>query len=128
MQDKKPRYRYHLCSEASILFTLFLVLLSSCQHSSESDQGYRKERQPNAEGISGRRNLVQFLCRSGGGIGSRTCRITAVIVAAVIVAMIAVIIVTVITTVIAGGIRCNRKVSTCDTIVPYNGKGMAACS
>lgn len=123
MQDKKPRYRYHLCSEASILFTLFLVLLSSCQHSSESDQGYRKERQPDTEGISGRRNLVQFLRRSGGGIGSRTCRITAVIAA-----MIAVIIVTVITTVIAGGIRCDRKVSTCDTIVPDDGKGMAACS
>ena len=128
MQDKKPRYRYHLCSEASILFTLFLVLLSSCQHSSESGQGYRKERQPDAGSISGRRNLVQFLRRSGGGIGSRTCRITAVIVAAVIAAMIAVIIVTVITTVIAGGICCNRKVSTCDTIVPDDSKCMAACS
>ena len=113
MQDKKPRYRYHLCSEASILFTLFLVLLSSCQHSNESGQGYHKERQPDAGSISGRRNLVQFLRRSGGGIGSRTCRITAVIVAAVIAAMITVIIV-VITTVIAGGIRCDRKVSTGD--------------
>lgn len=121
MQDKKPRYRYHLCSEASILFTLFLVLLSSCQHSSESGQGYHKERQPDAGSISGRRNLVQFLRRSCGGIGSRTCRITAVI---------AVIIVAVITTVIviAGGIRCDRKVSTGDTIVPDDSKGMAACS
>jgi len=62
-----------------------------------------------------------------GGIGSRTCRITAVIIAAVMTAMIAVIIVTVITTVIAGGIGCNREVSTCDTIVPDDGKGMAAC-
>ena len=124
---KKPRRRVLSLRWGSYITYFFLVLLSSCQHSNESGQGYRKERQPNAEGISGRRNLVQFLCRSGG-IGSRTCRITAVIVAAVIVAMIAVIIVTVITTVIAGGIRCNRKVSTCDTIVPYNGKGMAACS
>ncbi len=68
------------------------------------------------------------LSSSCGGIGSRTCRITAVIVAAVIAAMIAVIIVTVITTVIAGGICCNRKVSTGDTIVPDDSKGMAACS
>ena len=125
---KKPRGRVLSLRWGFYITYFFLVLLSSCQHSNESDQGYHKERQPDAGSISGRRNLVQFLRRSGGGIGSRTCRITAVIVAAVIVAMIAVIIVTVITTVIAGGIRCNRKVSTCDTIVPYNGKGMAACS
>lgn len=64
---QKPRYRYHLCSEASILFTLFLVLLSSCQHSRESGQGYRKEHQPDTERISGSRNLVQFLGSSSGG-------------------------------------------------------------
>lgn len=124
---KSPAAEFCPCSGASVLL-IFLVLLSSCQHSSESGQGYRKERQPDTEGISGSRNLVQFLRRSGSGIGSRTCRITAVIVAAVIAAMIAVIIVAVITTVIAGGIGCNREVSTCDTIVPDDSKGMTACS
>lgn len=66
---KSPAAEFCPCGGAANAKLLFL---SSCQHSSESCQGYHKERQPDTERISGSRNLVQFLggSSSGGSCGS----------------------------------------------------------
>lgn len=98
---------------------IFLVLLSSDEHSRKSGQGYYKECQPDTEGISGSRNFVHFLRRIVGG--SSDVGVIGTVVAAVIAALIITA-----AAVIVGSICSNGEVGACDTVIPYNGKGMAA--
>ena len=90
-------------------FKRLLSLLPSDQHYRKSGQGDCKEDQPDTEGISGSRNLVQFLSGGSNGGSSASCGVRTVIIIVIAGIIVAGIIA-------SGGVLCYRKAGACGAV------------